>query len=73
MGLTDRGQLQKGYRADIVVFDPATIIDRATFLEPHQFPVGIDYVIVNGKVTVEKGIYQDVRAGQILRGPAYPK
>ena len=73
MGLTDRGQLQEGYKADVVVFDPGTIIDRATFLEPHQFPVGIDYVIVNGQVAVEHGVYQEVRAGQILRGPAYPK
>ena len=59
--------LKVGSFADIVVFDPATVGDRATFTEPHQYPVGIDYVIVNGKFAVDGGRFVDVRAGRVLR------
>ena len=55
IGIKDRGRLQEGLWADITVFNPATVIDRATFEKPHQYPVGIDYVIVNGTVTHRQG------------------
>jgi len=67
MQLTDRGTLAVGNWADIVIFDPATIIDRATFEDPHQYPEGIHYVIVNGEVTVENDQITEARAGQILK------
>ncbi len=67
MGLRQRGLLQKGYFADITVFNPQTVIDRATFIAPHQFPLGIEHVIVNGKLAVYKGKYAGVFAGAILR------
>ncbi len=64
----DRGILRPGMAADIVVFDDKTVADRATFEQPKQFPVGIDYVIVNGKITIEKGTHTGARSGHILRG-----
>ena len=53
--LTDRGMIVPGYWADIVIFDPATIADRSTYQQPHQFPAGIEHVLVNGDHTIEKG------------------
>jgi len=71
LGLADRGLLREGYRADVTVFDPATIIDRATFEEPHQYPVGISTTIVNGVVVVDGGGHTGARPGRVLRrGPA---
>jgi dihydroorotase/N-acyl-D-amino-acid deacylase len=70
LGVRDRGILRVGAFADVVVFDPATVADRATFTEPHQYPVGINYVIVNGKLAVDGGKFSDVRAGRVLRRPA---
>jgi N-acyl-D-amino-acid deacylase len=67
MGLRDRGQLHEGWYADIVVFDPETVIDRATFEEPHQYPIGIDWVMVNGRFAVDGGVYRDIRSGRVLR------
>jgi N-acyl-D-amino-acid deacylase len=67
MGFKLRGQLKKGYFADIVVFNPETVADNATFLKPHQYPTGIDYVIVNGKITIREGKHTGKHAGQILR------
>ena len=67
LGLKSRGYIRQGYFADITIFDPETVIDNATFLNPHQFPTGIEYVIVNGKMTVKKGEHTGVRAGSILR------
>ena len=55
LGLRDRGLLQEGHHADIVVFDPERIQDTATFFEPHQYAEGIDYVMVNGVFVVEEG------------------
>lgn len=67
VGLHDRGRLTEGAAADIVVFDEATILDRATFQEPKQFPMGIDLVLVNGAVVVEGDRQNDdVRPGQVL-------
>jgi N-acyl-D-amino-acid deacylase len=67
LGLEDRGLLREGYWADMVIFDPETIIDNATFLEPHQFPTGIQYVIVNGTIVVEREKQHDDIPGRILR------
>ena len=67
LGLKNRGYLRKGYCADITIFNPETVIDNANFLNPHQFPTGIEYVIVNGKLTVKKGEHTGEAAGEILR------
>jgi N-acyl-D-aspartate/D-glutamate deacylase len=69
MGLKDRGTLKVGNYADITMFNPQTIKDQSTFENPHQYPVGIPYVLINGKVMVDHGVYKDVRAGKILRKP----
>lgn len=73
MGLTNRGILKVGNKADVLVFDPNTIIDKADFTDPHQYPTGIKYVLVNGKLTVDDGSYMDARAGEVLRGKAFKK
>lgn len=65
-GLKDRGILRDGMKADIVVFNPDTVRDRATFAQPKQYPVGIDYVFVNGKMVVEKGKHTGALPGQAL-------
>ncbi len=67
VGLEGRGVIAVGSYADISIFDPVTVADRATFAAPHQYPVGIDYVIVNGKLAVDGGRFSDVRAGRVLR------
>lgn len=71
--LKDRGLLREGFAADIVVFDERTVADKATYDNPHQYSVGFDYVIVNGKVTMEGGRHTGVKAGRSLRGPAFVK
>jgi N-acyl-D-aspartate/D-glutamate deacylase len=65
--LTDRGRLEVGYNADITIFNPNTVQDNATFAEPHQFPTGIEYVFVNGVLTISKGEHTGARAGKVLR------
>jgi dihydroorotase/N-acyl-D-amino-acid deacylase len=67
IGLRERGQIRQGWHADLVIFDPETVIDQATFAEPHQYPVGIEWVVVNGRVAVEDGEFRDVRAGRVLK------
>ena len=67
--LAQRGLLRPGYRADIVLFDPARVQDVATFVEPHQYPLGILYVLVNGQVTVANGEHRGMLAGRILEKP----
>jgi len=69
--LNQRGLLRPGYFADITIFDPKTVIDRATFEEPNQYPVGINYVIVNGQIEVDNGQRTAANAGRVLRGPGY--
>jgi len=71
VGLTDRGLLKPGMAADITVFDPATVADRATFDNPHQPSVGIAYVYVNGQRVLEHGKLTAARPGRGLRGPGY--
>lgn len=70
LGLTDRGRLAEGLVADVVVFDPSTVADRATFQNPHQYPSGIPWVLVNGRIAVEEGRFTGVRAGEVLRRPS---
>jgi len=67
LGLSDRGLLRDGMRADIVIFDPSEIVDNATYLEPHRFPSGIEHVIVNGKITISEGKYLRRLNGHVLR------
>ncbi|MCL4865973.1 MAG: amidohydrolase family protein, partial [Gemmatimonadales bacterium] len=67
IGLTDRGVVRVGMKADLVVFDPETVQDEATFAEPHQYPTGIPYVMVNGKLAVDIGQFHDLRSGTVLR------
>ncbi|MFL5562004.1 MAG: amidohydrolase family protein [Gemmatimonadaceae bacterium] len=67
IGLGDRGRIAPGMAADVVVFDPATVIDRATFAEPFQYPVGIDVVIINGSVALRDGQRFEARRGRALR------
>jgi N-acyl-D-aspartate/D-glutamate deacylase len=71
VGLKQRGLLREGYFADITIFDPETVIDRATFAEPNQYPVGINFVIVNGQIEVDHGQRTPVLAGRVLRGSGY--
>ena len=71
LGLRDRGMVKEGMFADLVVFDPTTIIDRATFEKPHQLSVGVRDVFVNGQAVWRDGKLTDTRPGRALRGPAY--
>jgi N-acyl-D-amino-acid deacylase len=73
VGLRERGVLRDGAFADITIFDPKTVIDRATFEMPNQHPVGINYVIVNGQLEVDNGQRTLALAGRVLRGPSYKK
>ena len=69
IGIKDRGRLKEGVFADVTIFDQDRVIDRATFENPHQFPVGIEYVIVNGQVTIDKGQHTGALAGRVIYGP----
>ena len=66
-GLADRGTLREGAFADLVVFDPARIIDRATYEKPLQQSAGIDYVLVNGTLSLLQGNLCPERSGQVVR------
>lgn len=67
LGIRDRGLLKPGYKADIVVFDPASVKDEATFESPKMYPSGIKYVLVNGIITVKDGEHTGAKAGKVLR------
>jgi N-acyl-D-amino-acid deacylase len=67
LGLVDRGRLVPGAFADIVVLDPATVADRATYAQPHQYAVGVRHVVVNGDVVVGDGAITAARPGRHLR------
>ncbi|HUX44548.1 MAG TPA: amidohydrolase family protein, partial [Terracidiphilus sp.] len=71
MRLTDRGVLKQGMWADIVVFNPSTITDKATYADPAQLSVGMDYVLVNGVPVIRQGKMTGALPGQVLRGPGY--
>jgi N-acyl-D-amino-acid deacylase len=71
VGVKERGLLREGMFADIAIFDPVTVIDRATFEAPNQYPVGVSYVIVNGQLTVDEGKRTSALPGRPLRGPGY--
>src|SRR5258708_15718179 len=71
IGLRDRGLLRTGAFADITIFDPATVNDAATFEDPHRPSVGIEYVIVNGVISLEHGKVTGQLGGRPLRGPGY--
>jgi N-acyl-D-amino-acid deacylase len=67
-GFADRGRLVVGARADVVVFDAARVVDRATYEQPHQFPAGVTHVLVNGVAVVANGEHTNATPGQVLRG-----
>lgn len=69
--LKDRGLLKEGMAADIVIFDPATVSDKATFEQPHQYSIGFQFVLVNGKLVVENGKHNGTRSGVSLKGPGF--
>jgi len=71
MRLTDRGVLKSGMWADVVIFDPATVHDRATFDNPNQLSEGMEYVLVNGVPVIDKGQMTGQLPGKVLRGPGY--
>jgi len=66
-GLKDRGKIQPGYFADLMLFDPATIIDTASYDDPKQEPIGIELVIVNGQIALQQGKHRGVGSGAMLR------
>ncbi|HXV85468.1 MAG TPA: amidohydrolase family protein, partial [Gemmatimonadales bacterium] len=72
LSIEDRGVLKEGLFADVVVFDPATIADRATFEQPHQLSVGVQHVFVNGVAVVKNGRHTGAKPGRALRGPGAP-
>ena len=67
LGLTERGLLREGYAADVVLFDAEAIMDRASFDDPHTYPDGIETVIVNGSVVIDRGEHTDALPGRLLR------
>jgi len=71
LGLTDRGYLREGYFADIVLFDPDTIQDHATFENPHQYATGVDHVFVNGVQVLKAGEHTEKAGGRFIKGPGY--
>ena len=70
LGLADRGVLREAMKADVVIFDPNTVRDKATFEQPHQYAEGVSTVIVNGQVAFENGKMTAARPGRVLYGPA---
>ena len=71
LGIKERGALIPGYYADVVVFDPNTIADHATFDKPHQFANGMVHVFVNGKQVLKKGEHTGTKPGRVVRGPGW--
>jgi len=66
-----RGLLKEGYYADVVVFDPATIQDHATFKQPHQYATGVLHVFVNGEQVLADGRHTGAKPGRVVRGPGW--
>lgn len=71
LGLQRRGVLREGMLADVTVFDPERVIDRATFVDPHRYSEGIEFVLVNGVLVLDAGEHTGARPGRVLRGPAW--
>jgi len=71
LSIQDRGEIKEGLAADIMIFDPKTIIDRATYERPHQLSVGVRYVLVNGVAVVDDGRITGAKPGVVLRGPGW--
>ncbi len=71
LSIRDRGVLREGLMADVVVFDPATIADRATFTQPHQLSVGMHQVYVNGVLVWDEGKHTGAKPGRVVRGPGW--
>ena len=69
--LHQRGRLQAGFFADVVVFDPATVQDHATFIEPHQYATGVQHVFVNGTAVLREGAHTGATPGRVVRGPGW--
>jgi N-acyl-D-amino-acid deacylase len=67
LGIEDRGAIKQGMWADLVMLDPATVADKATFEDPFQYPVGIDTVLVNGTVVLDEGKHTNARPGKVLK------
>jgi N-acyl-D-amino-acid deacylase len=70
-GFHDRGIIRPGFVADLVLFDPELVTDKATFANPHQYSEGFDYVLVKGTAAVAEGELTDERAGEFITGPGY--
>jgi len=71
LGLHDRGLLRAGLKADVVVFDPNTVRDTATYEKPDQYAEGFAWVLINGKAVVADGKPTNALPGRVLRGPGY--
>jgi dihydroorotase/N-acyl-D-amino-acid deacylase len=71
LSIRDRGLLREGLQADVVIFDPETITDRATYEEPHRLPTGVREVLVNGVAVLRDGRHTGARPGRVVRGPGY--
>ena len=69
-GFTDRGSIERGRFADLVIFDEKRVIDKATWVEPHQYSEGIEYVLVNGEVVIERGEHKEKYPGRVLKKQA---
>jgi N-acyl-D-aspartate/D-glutamate deacylase len=70
LGLSDRGVLRPGLKADIAVIDPSRVRDTATFAKPHSYADGVTHVLVNGQIVFENGAMTAARPGRVLYGPA---
>ena len=71
LGLRNRGRLREGYFADVVVFDADTIIDHATFEEPHRYATGMAHVFVNGVQVLKDGAHTGATPGRFVHGPGW--
>jgi N-acyl-D-amino-acid deacylase len=71
LGIRERGRLEVGYFGDVVVFDPESISDHATFADPHQYATGVAHVFVNGTLVVRDGEHTGAKPGRVVRGPGW--
>jgi N-acyl-D-amino-acid deacylase len=71
--IAERGRLRKGYYADLAIFDPATVADRATYEQPHAYAVGMRHVFVNGVAVLRDGEHTGATPGRFVRGPGWKR